>query len=200
MRARKEARREVPRLTLLDLAAVLLLVAYVALGWYTGTVRRVLGLIVALIALWVATNMGQQGGSIVIQNQPGMSIPDARMISWLFFFLLILLVLEGATYAVRDQLQIAVVAVNRAGGLVAALATFVVINTAVVYMLAGFGQPTARQPDTLQLRVRDAVVNSGFAYPLAKSTANAVLPLLNSFLPRDPKAYFNLEGTGQGSG
>ena len=176
------------------------LVIYLALGWYTGTVRRALGLIILLIALWTATNLGQQGAGIISQSQPGMAIPDTRLLSWGFFFLLILLVLEGAATAVHDQLQIAVVALNRGVGLILGVVTFVVLNTAVVYMLAGFGQPTARQPDTLQTDVRNAVVNSAFAYPLAKSTAATVLPLLNTFLPRDPKAYFNLEGTGQGSG
>ena len=179
---------------------MLFLVVYLALGWYTGTVRRALGLIILLIALWVATNLSQQGAGIISQSQPGMAVPDTRLLSWSFFFLLILLVLEGAATAIHDQLQIAVVALNRGVGLILGLVTFVVLNTAVVYMLAGFGQPTARQPDALQTDVKNAVVNSGFSYPLAKSMANPVLPLLNSFLPRDPKAYFNLEGTGQGSG
>jgi uncharacterized membrane protein required for colicin V production len=186
--------------TLLDLGAAAFLVIYLALGWYTGTVRRALGLVILLVALWTATNLGQQGAAIIGQSQPGMAVPDTRMISWAFFFLLLLLVLEGAATAVHEQLQVAVVAVNRGVGLILGVVTFVVLNTAVVYMLAGFGQPTARQPDALQTDVRNAVVNSGFAYPLAKSMANTVLPLLNSFLPRDPKAYFNLEGTGQGSG
>ena len=128
-------------MTLLDLVAAIFLVAYLLLGWYTGTVRRMLGLIGVLIALWIATNMGQQAAGILEQSQPGMATPDARLYSWAFFFLLILLVLEGAATAVHEQLQIAVVAVNRGIGLLLGLVTFVVVIVAVVYMLAGFGQP-----------------------------------------------------------
>jgi hypothetical protein len=78
---------------------------------------------------------------------------------------------------------------------VIALVTAVVLITALVYMLAGFAKPSARQPDQLQISVRDAVVNSGIAYPLARATANYVLPFLNAALPRDSQAYFVLEGT-----
>jgi len=184
----------------LDLGALVVLVTYVALGWYTGTVRRVLGLIIVMAALWVATNMGQQGAGILTQFQPGMATADARLYSWGFFFLLLVVVLEASAFALGDQLQIAVVAANKAGGLLLGLITFVIVTAAVVYMLAGFGQPTVRQPDTLQVDVRDAVVNSGFAFPVARAAAEPVLPLLNTFLPRDPKAYFNLEGTGEGTG
>ena len=67
--------------------------------------------------------------------------------------------------------------------------------TSLIYMLAGFGKPSARQPDQLQITIRDAVVNSGIAYPLARASAAYVLPFLNAALPRDSQAYFVLEGT-----
>jgi len=182
-------------LTLLDLAAVVIVVGYVALGWFTGTIRRVIGLVAVYLALLVATFMGQQGADVVTQSQPGMPIPDARLVAWMFFLLLMLLVFEGAATAVHTQLQLAVVALNRGVGVVLGLVTTVVLVTALVYMLAGFAKPSARQPDQLQITVRDAVVNSGIAYPLARATANYVLPFLNAALPRDSQAYFVLEGT-----
>ncbi len=99
-------------MTLLDLAALLLVLIYVALGWWTGTVRRVIGLVAVYIGLLVAFNMGAQGGGIVEQWQPGMSVADARFLSWTFFLALMLLVFEGAATAVHTQLQVAVLAFN----------------------------------------------------------------------------------------
>ena len=49
---------------------------------------------------------------------------------------------------------------------------------------------------TTYRNVRDAVANSGIALPLAKAAGDFILPLLNAALPRDPQAYFTLEGTG----
>jgi uncharacterized membrane protein required for colicin V production len=182
-------------LTLLDLAAVLIVVGYVALGWFTGTIRRVIGLVAVYLALLVATYMGQQGADVVMQSQTSMPVPDARLVAWTFFLVLMLLVFEGAATAVHTQLQLAVVALNRGVGVVLGLVTSVVLITALIYMLAGFAKPSARQPDQLQITIRDAVVNSGIAYPLARATAAYVLPFLNAALPRDSQAYFVLEGT-----
>lgn len=182
-------------MTLLDLAGVLIFLLYFLLGWFSGTIRRVIGLAAVYLALLVATYMGQQGGSVIMQSQPGMPIPDARLVAWTFFLLLMLLVFEGAATAVHSQLQLAVVAVDRPVGVVLGLVTAAVLVTALVYMLAGFAKPSARQPDQLQITVRDAVLNSGIAYPLARGTANYVLPFLNAALPRDSQAYFVLEGT-----
>jgi len=182
-------------LTLLDLAAVVIVVAYAALGWITGTIRRVIGLVAVYVALLVATFMGQQGADVVMQSQPGMPVPDARLVAWCFFFVLMVLVFEGAATAVHSQLQLAVVAVNKGVGVVMGVVTAVVLITALVYMLAGFAKPSARQPDQFQITVRDAVVNSGIAFPLARATGGYVLPLLNAALPRDSQAYFTLEGT-----
>jgi uncharacterized membrane protein required for colicin V production len=182
-------------LTLLDLGAVLLFVVYAALGWFTGTIRRVIGLVAVYIALLVATFMGQQGGDVVMQSQPGMPVPDARLVAWGFFLVLMLLVFEGAATAVHSQLQLAVVAVNKAVGVVVGLVTALVLITALVYMLAGFAKPSGRQPDQLQITIRDAVVNSGIGFPLARAAGGYILPLLNAALPRDSQAYFTLEVT-----
>jgi uncharacterized membrane protein required for colicin V production len=124
-----------------------------------------------------------------------MSVADARFVAWTFFLFLMLLVFEGAATAVHTQLQVAVLAVNRGVGVFLGLVTSVVLITALVYMLAGFGKPVTKQPDRLQINVRDAVANSGLALPLAKAAGDYILPLLNAALPRDPQAYFTLEGT-----
>jgi uncharacterized membrane protein required for colicin V production len=182
-------------LTLLDLAAVILVLIYAALGWWTGTVRRVIGLVAVYIGLLVAFNMAVQGGGILEQWQPGMSVADARFLSWIFFLALMLLVFEGAATAVHAQVQVAVLAFNRGVGVLIGLVTSVVLITALVYMLAGFGKPVGKQPDRLQINVRDAVTNSSLALPLARAAGDFILPLLNAALPRDPQAYFTLEGT-----
>ncbi len=178
-------------MTLVDLIGALVFVVYGVLGIYTGTIRRVLGLIVIYAAMWVATNMGQPGGSIYIQYAPTTPVPDARLIGWIFFLVLLMLALEGAATAVNAQLQLAVVAWNRAVGFVIGLVTALVLVIAVFYMVAGYSKANTNTPSDLQISTRDALVNSHFVFPLVKATAAPILPLLSAVLPRDSTAYFS---------
>ena len=181
-------------MTLLDALAVLVVAAYAALGMLTGTVRRVIGLIGAYLALLIATNMGQQGGGVFQQYSPTTSVTDARLYGWLFFFFLLLLVFEGMAAAVGSRLQVAVLAFDRLIGTIVGLLTGGVVAVAVTYMLVGYSEAAGGQPTQLQSNLRPMVANSTVAIPFARSSD----PLLRTFfyaaLPRDAHAYFAFEG------
>jgi uncharacterized membrane protein required for colicin V production len=181
-------------MNLVDIIAIVFAVLYAFLGWYTGTIRRVLGLIAVYIAMWVATNMGQQGAGIYLQYSPNTPIPDARLYGWLFFFVLLTIVLEGAAMAIHRQIQFAVVALDHFMGLVVALVTAFVVILAVFYMTAGYSKAATNTPSGVQINLRDQLASSKVVLPLVKATGASVLPLLSAALPRDPQAYFAFEG------
>lgn len=177
-------------MTLLDLVALLVILVYAVLGWVSGTIRRVIGLAGAYIALLVASNMGQQGADILRQYSPTIGVPDARLYSWFFFLVLLLLAFEGAATAVHRQVQLAVVALNRAVGLLLGLVTAVVVLVACAYMLLGFANASTNQATGTQVNMRDQLQHSGVLLPLATSTGPVILPLLTATLPRDSASFF----------
>ncbi len=177
-------------MTLFDLAAVLIVLVYVVIGYYSGVIRRVIGLAGAFLGCLVGTYMGVSGGSIVQQYWPDTPIPDSRIYSWLFFFALIVLIIEGAALAVHDLLQVSVVLLNRFTGVLVGLVTAGVVVVALAYMLAGYAQPLGSGPvDSQQIKVRDAVANSKIGLSLAK-LASPVLIVMEGALPHDPATYF----------
>ena len=180
-------------MTLADLLGVAILLAYAILGWTTGTVRRVIGIVVVYVALIAGTNMGQPGGGILEQWDNTIPAQDARLYAWLFFFLLILLALEGAATAVHGRLQLAVVAFDKSLGVLIGLVTGTVVIVALVFMTAGFSRAAINQPSDLQTWTRDSLASSHFVVPLTKSISGTVVPLLAGGLPRDAQAYFTFK-------
>ena len=181
-------------MTVLDVIAIVFVLVYMFVGWYTGTIRRVLGLIGVYLAMLVATNMGQQGAGIYLQYSPTTPVPDARLFGWLFFFFLLTIVFEGAATAVHAQIQLAVVALNNGIGLVIGIITALVVVTGLFYMTAGYAKAATNTPSGLQITIRDELANSHLVLPLMKATASPILPLLSAALPRDSQAYFAFEG------
>ncbi|HEX6548557.1 MAG TPA: CvpA family protein [Candidatus Dormibacteraeota bacterium] len=178
-------------MTLLDLVGVVLILVYAIAGWFTGAVRRVLGVIVFYVAVVVATNMGQQGGDILLQYQPTTPPPDARLYAYGFFLLLILVVLEGMAIVLGNRLQVAVVAFNRPIGLAVGAVTGIALTVVVTYMVTGFAQPRGGKPDPLQLSLRDMVTYSAVAYPLSASPlGRGIVVLMVGALPRDPAGWY----------
>lgn len=178
-------------MTLIDVAALVLLVLYALIGFYTGLIRRVIGLVAVYVGTLVGTYMGPPGGSIIQQVAPGTPMTDARLYAWLGFFLLILVIFEFFAALLRRAVQISVIAFNRGTGFVVGLATALVVISALTFIGAGFAQPLGSgELDTRQLQVRDGLSHSAVALPLAQQVAPYILPLLQGALPRDPHTYF----------
>ena len=180
-------------MTSVDLVGIAILVVYAALGWLTGTVRRVIGILVVYVALIAGTNMGQPGGEILEQWNNTIPPQDARLYGWLFFFLLIAVALEAAATAVHGRLQLAVVAFDKSLGVLIGLLTGVVLIVSLVFMTAGYSRAAINQPSDLQAWMRDSLASSHFVLPMTRSISGVVVPLLNAGLPRDAQAYFTFK-------
>ena len=55
-------------MTWIDIFPIVLLIAYTVGGFFTGLIRRFIGLVALFIAVWAATNMGLQAGGILQQT------------------------------------------------------------------------------------------------------------------------------------
>ncbi len=178
-------------MNVVDLSAAAVGAFYVGAGFYTGVVRRAIGLAVAYLAFLVATNMGQQGGQMLLSYSTTTSSPDARAYGYIFFFVLIVAVLEGAAFAVRDLLQVSFVLLNRTTGIAVGLLTAGMVVFGLHYMAVGFAHPEGGAGVTIsQAKIRDALDRSHIAQPLATSLKNFYLPILDPVLPREAGQYF----------
>jgi len=178
--------------TWFDGLTVLVLLGYTGLGYLTGVVRRVLGLAIVYGACVVATYMGPQGGNIWQQAESSTTSQDARLYGWVFFFLLVVVIVEAMATAIHEQLQVSVVMLNKFTGALIGLITGAVAVIAVFFMLAGFAKGTGNGTglDNKQLGARDTLVHSSVGLALVKGIGPYVLPLMQAALPRDPGDYF----------
>ncbi|MGH7861227.1 MAG: CvpA family protein [Candidatus Dormibacteraceae bacterium] len=179
-------------MSLFDLISVVLLVGYAVLGFFSGLVRRVLGLVGVFVAALVATNFGQPGGSILRQEFPALQVSDSRAYTWFFLFIGLVVVFEILAALVHRDLQFTVIALNRASGALAGLLTALIIITCVAYVLGGLSQTTGPGFGSLESAVRSSLVNSHFGLALAKRVGPAILPPFTGALPREPAQYFEL--------
>ena len=178
-------------MNVVDVAAAAVGALYVAFGFYSGVVRRAIGLGIAYIAFLVATNMGQQGGQMWLQYSTTTSAPDARAYGYLFFFLLIVAVLEGAAFVVRDVLRVTFVLLNRTTGILLGLVTAGMVVFGLHYMAVGYANPEGGSAiSTTQARIRDALDQSRLAQPLSNRVKPFYFPVLDPVLPRDAGQYF----------
>ena len=182
-------------MTSIDLIAVLLIMLYTALGYWTGAIRRVLGMVILFAACLVATHMGAQGATIYQQYAPSTPVTDARLFSFLAFLFLVLIVLEAMATAIHENLQVSVVALNKFAGVAVGFLTGIVLVCVLVFMLAGYQRPLGGGPlSTLQLTTGDALNHSSVAVPLVKKVGAPVILFVQSALPRDPALFFTTTG------
>lgn len=177
-------------MTFIDLGAVVIILVYLVGGWFTGTVRRVIGLAAVYVACGAGTYFAPSGAGIIRQYSPSIAVPDARLYAWIGFFVFLVLVLEGLATAIHAQIQVSAVALDHGIGAALGALTSVVVIVALFYMLAGFARPTGSNIGSRQIQVRDALANSSVVLPVVKNAGEPVLPLLIAVLPRDSQLFF----------
>ena len=77
-----------------DVLPLGLIVIYAALGYFTGVLRRIIGLIALYIGCIAATGMGLQAGNI-IQQASTTETPDARIYGFFGLLLVVLVAIDG---------------------------------------------------------------------------------------------------------
>lgn len=177
-------------MTFVDTLPIVLLVAYGAGGFFSGLIRRFIGLVALFVAVWAATNMGLQAGGI-LQQTSNFETPDARIYGFFGIIFAVLLVVEVATQLAHSQLQLPAIVLNRTIGTVLGVVTAILLSVVVVYELGAAANPIGgAQLDGLQLTIRDSVNHSLYMTKLVNAIDKPIIALFSPLLPGDPQIYF----------
>jgi uncharacterized membrane protein required for colicin V production len=180
-------------MTWVDAIPIVLIPLYGFLGFFTGIMRRLIGLVALYLACVAATNMGLQAGGI-LQQSSNYATADARIFGFFGILFAVLIVIDGAAQLAHSQIQIQAIVFNRASGVIIGLVTAVVLSVLVTYELQNAGNPFGgTQLDQLQQNIRDGINGSKVAVPLMKALEKPILGIFQPVLPTDPQLYF---GTG----
>jgi uncharacterized protein YacL len=175
----------------LDVMPIVLIVAYVALGLFTGVLRRLIGLIALYLAFVGATNMGLQAGQIM-QQSSNLEIPDARIYGFFAIIIAVILIVEAAAQLANSQIQIGALLFNRVLGVVIGLVTAIILSVLVTFELEAAGNPFGGGTlDPLQGTIRDAVQGSHIAVPITNAIGKPIEVIFQLALPNDPQIYFS---------
>jgi uncharacterized membrane protein required for colicin V production len=177
-------------MTWIDIFPILLLIAYGAGGFFTGLIRRFIGLVALFIAFWAATNMGLQAGAI-LQQTSSLQVADGRIYGFFGIIVAVLVIVEAATQLAHSQIQIQAVILNRTFGVALGLLTAILLSVICVYELGAASNPIGvSQLDSLQQNLRDSVRHSAFMRGLVDATDRPIIALFSPLLPPDPQTYF----------
>jgi Colicin V production protein len=178
--------------TWLDAVPIVLVVAYGALGLFTGAVRRLIGLVAVYLAFVGATNMGLQAGGI-LQQSSSLETPDARIYGFFGIVIAVIVIVEGAAQLANSQIQIGAFVFNRVLGVILGLTTAILLTVVVTYELKAAGSPFGGgQLDPLQIEIHSAVQGSRIAVPIVNAIGKPIVTVFQLALPSDPQIYFSL--------
>lgn len=177
-------------MTWVDAIPIVLVLVYALLGFLTGVMRRLIGLVSIYVACVAATNMGLQAGGI-LQQSSGYGTADARIYGFFGILFAVIIVIDGAAQLANSQIQIQAIVFNRISGVIIGVVTGLILSVLVTYELQAAGNPFGgTQLDSLQQSVRDGVNGSHVAVPLVKAIGKPIISLFQPVLPADPQIYF----------
>lgn len=175
----------------LDVLPILLIIVYVALGYFSGVVRRLIGIIGVYLSFLAANGMGLQAAQI-FQQSSSVETPDARIYGFFGIVVAVIIVVEGAAQLAHSAIQIEAIVLNRVLGMVVGLLTAVVLSVVVTYELQAAGNPFGGGTlDVLQQRIRDTVKGSQVAVPLVRAVGKPIISIFQPVLPGDPQIFFS---------
>ncbi|HEY1420426.1 MAG TPA: CvpA family protein [Candidatus Dormibacteraeota bacterium] len=177
-------------MTWIDLVPIIAIAGYGAGGFFTGVIRRLIGLIALYAACWAATNMGQQASGI-LQQSSNFETADARIYGFFGIFLAVLVIVEVATQLAHSQIQIPALVLNRTLGVIAGVVTAILLAVVVITELIAAASPIGSpQLDQTQAHLRDSVNGSAFAVTIVRKLGKPIVGLFGPVLPTDPQIYF----------
>ncbi len=175
----------------LDVLPVALVILYTALGFYSGVVRRLVGIIGVYVSFLAATNMGLQAGGL-LQQSSNVETPDARIYGFFGIVVAVIIVVEVAAQMAHGAIQVEAIVLNRVLGVLIGLLTAGLLSVVITYELEGAGNPFGGGAlDVLQQRIRDTVQGSHVAVPLVKSVGKPIVSIFQPVLPADSRIYFS---------
>src|ERR1700752_461760 len=128
-------------MTFIDVLPIVFILVYGIGGYFSGVVRRLIGLIALYVACWAATNMGQQAGGILQQSGAAAATADARIYGFFGIILAFLLIIEVATQLAHQQIQLPGIVLNRTFGAIVGVVTSILLSFIVVYELGQAANP-----------------------------------------------------------
>ena len=178
-------------MTWIDIIPIVLVLVYAVLGYFTGVLRRIIGLIALYVACIAATGMGQQAAS-VIQQGSTTETPDARIYGFFGLLLVVLIAIDGAAQLAHRQIQIEAIVWNRLSGVVVGVITALLLSVVVVYELDAAAHPSGSGSlSGAQAQVRNAIEGSHFAVPLVHAIGSPIIAVFQPALPFDRHQYFS---------
>lgn len=183
-------------MTWVDLVPIGLIVIYGVGGFFTGVVRRLIGLIALYVACWAATTMGQQAGGILQQSGAATAKPDASILGFFGILIAVLVIVEVATQLAHQQVQLPGILFNRTFGAVVGVVTAILLSLIAVYEFGQAANPFGGpQLTSLEQHLRDGIDHSLYAAKLANKVGPPVLGLFSPVLPGDGEIYFGPTGS-----
>src|SRR5579864_2798865 len=174
----------------IDLFPIAALIFYGVGGWFTGMIRRFIGLVALFVGFWAATNMGIQAGGI-LQQTSNFDTASGKIYGFFGLLIAVLVIVEVATQIAHKQLQIQVIVLNRTLGAILGVATAIVFSVVSVYDLEQAANPIGGgQLDPVELGLKNTVHNSLFMVKLANAIDGPIIAIFSPFLPGDPQVYF----------
>jgi uncharacterized membrane protein required for colicin V production len=178
-------------MTWIDLLAFVLVVGYGVGGFFSGVVRRLIGVLALYVGCWGATNMGLQAGGILQQSSGFESVADARIYGFFGILFGVLILVEVSTQLAHSQIQIPALVLNRTLGTIVGVVTGFLLSIIVIYELVAAANPYgAPQLDTLEINLRDATGHSAFAVGMVNVFKKPIIGLFQPVLPGNPQVYF----------
>ena len=175
----------------LDVLPIALVIVYVALGFGSGVVRRLVGIIGVYVSFLAATNMGLQAGGL-LQQSSNLETPGARIYGFFGIVVAVIVIVEGAAQMAHGAIQIEAIVLNRVLGVLVGVVTAVLLSVVITYELEGAANPFGGGAlDVLQLRIRTTVQGSHVAVPLVKSVGKPIVSIFQPVLPADSQIYFS---------
>ena len=177
-------------MTWIDVLPIVALIGYGAGGFFSGLIRRFIGLVAVFIAVWAATNMGLQAGAI-LQQTSSFEVADGRIYGFFGIIVAVLVIVEAATQLAHSQIQIQAVVLNRTFGVALGVTTAVLLSVVVVYELGQAANPIGGASlDAVQQNLRDSIRHSLFMVNLVNAIDRPIIALFSPLLPPDPQIYF----------
>ncbi|MFI4971539.1 MAG: CvpA family protein [Candidatus Dormiibacterota bacterium] len=177
-------------MTWIDLLPLVLIAGYGVGGYFTGILRRLIGIVALYVACWAATNMGLQAGGI-LQQSSNLETSDARVYGFFGIIVAVLLLVEVATQLAHSQIKIPALVLNHTLGAVVGVITAVLLSVILIYEFGAAANPFGGpQLDPMEQHLRDSYNGSAFAVTLVSKVSAPIVGLFQPVLPSDPQIYF----------
>ena len=128
-------------MTWLDVLPIVLIILYGVLGYFTGVLRRAIGLISLYVGFLAAAGMGLQAGNL-LQQSTTLDTPDARIYGFFGILFIVLVLIDGAAQLANNQIRIEAIVWNGMSGVLVEVLTEVLLAVLVVYELEAAGDPS----------------------------------------------------------